>query len=224
MSRARWSTTTPGWWQLALSEKKDATIFIQFFVDDFSKEFFSPNFLLANFSKKSWNRLQCTCSQCQPLMFNEGQSVKLKHRAQLDINSSCRRWNFATPLLCLSKRSSCGKIKFVKFLWYVCVKNESPRWERSMRWEIINGRWLWRLPHAHFHSWKKNTTIVFMIFLDALASLELVMSVTREFFREILSPGHKVHKTTGQMGYRITGLQPYNLTTLQLYDLKTLKP
>ena len=62
-------------------------------------------------------------------------------------------------------------------------------------------------------------------FLDALASLELVMRVTgSQIFREILSSGHKVNRTTGQKNNRILGLQPYNLATLQLYNFTTIKP
>ena len=59
-------------------------------------------------------------------------------------------------------------------------------------------------------------------FLDALASLELVMTLTNpQFFVRYC---HRGIGSTGQKDNRITGLQPYNLTTLQLYNLKTLKP
>ena len=63
----------------------------------------------------------------------------------------------------------------------------------------------------------------FIPFLDALASLVLVMTVGLQFFREILSSGLEVNKTKEQKDNRISGLQPYNLTTLQLYNYTTIK-
>ena len=60
-------------------------------------------------------------------------------------------------------------------------------------------------------------------FLDALASLELVMTVTGSpIFCEI-----SVNKTFGHTDlqpYNPTTLQLYNLTTQQSYNLKTLEP
>ena len=61
------------------------------------------------------------------------------------------------------------------------------------------------------------------VFLNALASLVLVMTVGLQFFREILSSGLEVNKTKEQKDNRISGLQPYNLTTLQLYNFTTIK-
>ena len=78
-------------------------------------------------------------------------------------------------------------------------------------------------------------------FLDALASLESVLSFLPSFtpsgfFREILD--QSVNKTfrhtdlqtfqpynfTTLQPYNLTTLQPYNLTTSQLYNLATLQP
>ena len=58
--------------------------------------------------------------------------------------------------------------------------------------------------------------LLICLFLDALASLELVISVGGQFFREIFS--------TGFWDTDLSILKPYNITTLQPYDLTTLQP
>ena len=58
------------------------------------------------------------------------------------------------------------------------------------------------------------------IFLDTLASLELVMSVGSTFFREIFSSGHLIKQTSNK---RTTG-QPDNQTTRQPDNRTTRQP
>ena len=59
--------------------------------------------------------------------------------------------------------------------------------------------------------------LIMSVFLDALASLELVISVGGEFFREILPTGQKVKQTYRQQDNRTTGQQD-NRTTGQLVN------
>ena len=75
--------------------------------------------------------------------------------------------------------------------------------------------WLYLLCHI----------IWFWTFLDALASLEMVMRVrgVTNFSWDIVS-GHEVKRTTGPKDNMITGQQPYNLKTLKLSDSTTWKP
>ena len=73
-------------------------------------------------------------------------------------------------------------------------------------------------------------------FLDALASLELVITINEcrsLIFREILDqsinqtfghPDLQPYKLQALQAYKLTSLQAYKLTSLQAYNLTTLQP
>ena len=71
---------------------------------------------------------------------------------------------------------------------------------------------------------RADTADISVLFLDALASLERVLSLLPSFRYVFSGLQFMRYQLNNLTAYILTDLQPYNFTTLQLYNLRTLEP